>query len=231
MILVLAGTSEGRAMARSLEMEGRRVMASTVTAYGRELLRRHFKGEILSGPLDLGRFLEVIQEKGIDKIIDATHPHAAEIKALAVEACRRAGIVYERLERDGYAPELNQGVILVHSAAAAADLASSFSGNIFLTVGSKSLETYVEKIDPARLVVRVLPLLESLEKCLRLGIMPEHIIAMQGPFAYELERILYRRYRAEVIVAKESGPAGGTPDKIKAAIDLGLPAILIARPG
>jgi precorrin-6A/cobalt-precorrin-6A reductase len=59
---------------------------------------------------------------------------------------------------------------------------------------------------------------------------PSEIIAMQGPFSYELNKALLIDYRASVLVTKESGPVGGTDNKIKAALDLGIPVILMERP-
>jgi precorrin-6A/cobalt-precorrin-6A reductase len=230
MILVLAGTSEGRKAAAALEKEGLPVIASTATDYGGELLRRDFKGEITSRRLDLGAMLELIVSKSITRLVDATHPYATEVTATAIEACRLSGISYERVERTASDPESLTGVIEAGSIEEAATLAASYSGNIFLTTGSSKLEEYTSIIDPWRLVVRILPVIASLEKCLSLNIPPANIIAMQGPFDEETNRALFKRYKAEVVVTKESGSTGGTAEKIKAAQVLGLPVILINRP-
>ena len=53
---------------------------------------------------------------------------------------------------------------------------------------------------------------------------------MQGPFSLELNRELYKKYMAEVIVTKDSGRVGGTDTKAAAAMELGLPLVLIERP-
>ena len=70
---------------------------------------------------------------------------------------------------------------------------------------------------------------DALAGRLALGLQPADLIAMQGPFSYELNAALLRQYRASVLVTKESGPAGGTDHKVKAAVDLGLPVVLIER--
>jgi len=230
MILVLAGTSEGRKAAAALEKEGLPVIASTATDYGRELLRLDFKGEIISRRLDLEAMQKLIIDKGITRLLDATHPYATVATATAVEACRLSGISYERLERAASEPEALTGVIEAGSIEEAATTAASYSGSIFLTTGSSRLEHYTAFIDPSRLVVRILPVAASLEKCLSLKIPPANIIAMQGPFDEETNRALFKRYKAAAVITKESGPTGGTAEKIKAAHSLNIPVILLTRP-
>ena len=53
---------------------------------------------------------------------------------------------------------------------------------------------------------------------------------MQGPFDEETNRLLFKRYNAALVIAKESGPTGGTADKIRAARNLNIPIILIDHP-
>ncbi len=231
MILVLAGTSEGRQTAVALEREGHRVMAATATDYGRQLLREEFKGEISSRALDGEELMQLIAARQIRRIVDATHPFAEKISVYARSACCRAGIVYERLERQSSDIESSGGVLAADDVEEAVQLASGTAGNIFLTVGSSKLEHYTRVLDPKKLIVRILPVLTSLEKCLSLGIPPKNIIAMQGPFAEDINRLLLLRYSAALVITKDSGPSGGTPEKINASRALGIPVIIITRPG
>ena len=46
----------------------------------------------------------------------------------------------------------------------------------------------------------------------------------------ELNRELFRKYGAEVIITKNSGTIGGTDTKFAAAAALNLPIVLIDRP-
>ncbi len=234
MILVLAGTGEGRRVALALAGAGERVLVSTATVYGAELLGEGFRGEVSSGPLDLEAMLRLIRRRGVQKVVDATHPFAVEVSVTAREASRLAAIPYERLERERWAAETGEtegGVISAAGIGPALQLAAEIEGTIFLATGSNTLERYTATLGPDRLVVRILPLLPSLEKCLRLGLSPGRIIAMQGPFDEELNRLLFRRYGASLVISKDSGPAGGTPEKVRAARSLGIPIILIAPPG
>lgn len=231
MILVLAGTSEGRLAAASLEKEGFEVIASTATAYGGELLAKDFHGEITARPLSFAEMVSLITAKKIDKVIDATHPFAVEVSNNVREACRLKGVTYERLERDEETFAEEEGLFRARDVEEAVQLAAGVEGSIFLTTGSSKLEFYTAGLDAERLVVRILPVKESLEKCLSLGISPRNIIAMQGPFDEELNRCLFKRYRASLVITKDSGPAGGTREKIDAARGLGIPVVLINRPG
>ena len=230
MILVLAGTSEGRSAAVALERENHPVIAATATGYGGELLRAEFKGEISTRPLNLEEMIELITARQVSRVIDATHPFAVEVSANAREACRRSGIVYERLEREVTKIEETSGVINATDIEEAVTIAATYEGVIFLTVGSSKLEEYTAALGTERLVVRILPVEASLNKCLDLGISPKNIIAMQGPFDEETNRLLFKRYHAALIITKESGPTGGTADKIRAARNLNIPIILIDRP-
>jgi precorrin-6A/cobalt-precorrin-6A reductase len=232
LILVLAGTTEGRNIAAVLEKEGHRVIVTTATAYGGELLRRTFNGEIIAKPLNSAELLQLIKNKNIDRVIDATHPFALEISNNARQACLEADVLYERTERATAANlDLDSEMILgVDSFEAAAELAATFTGNIFLTIGSNKLHCFAARINPSRLVTRILPLSDSLTACLTLGISPANIIAMQGPFDEELNSLLLRLYNATVLVTKESGAVGGTAEKISAAQSLSIPTILITRP-
>jgi precorrin-6A/cobalt-precorrin-6A reductase len=230
MIMVLAGTNEGRKMAVALEQEGHNVIVSTATTYGGEILRREFSGEISSRPLDLEEMVTLIKSRSISRVVDATHPYAVDVSANAREACRRTNIAYERLERaETELADLSE-VIAVTGIQEALSIAASFEGIIFLTVGSSKLELYTAALGTDRLAVRILPLEASLKKCLSLGLPPEKIIAMQGPFDEELNRVLFKHYNASLIISKDSGPTGGTAEKIKAAKSLSIPIILISRP-
>ena len=82
----------------------------------------------------------------------------------------------------------------------------------------------------ASLVSRVLPTAEVIALCEGLGLSPKQIVAMQGPFSQALNREMFRQYRADVIVTKNSGAIGGTDTKIAAAVELGLPVVVIDRP-
>lgn len=102
---------------------------------------------------------------------------------------------------------------------------------IFITTGSHQLESLVRSSFArfARLVVRVLPEGRLVQKCRDMGIPARDIAALQGPFSKEVNRVLFKFYGADIVLTRDSGPAGGTDTKLSAALDLGLEIILIKR--
>jgi len=124
-------------------------------------------------------------------------------------------------------------VLVAADAEEAAGLAleiAGASGRVLLTTGSKDLQTYAGVLPPEHLFARVLPLVASIEACEAVQIPHKNIIAVQGPFSEELNRAVIRDYSIDILITKESGRAGGFPEKIRACESCGIPAIVIARP-
>ena len=232
MILVLAGTKDGRLLAKELAGAGYSVLASAVSLYGGSLLKEENIGEVRYGPLDEEGLVGLMQEQNITMVIDATHPFATEARQNGWQACKRLQIPWLRLERQG----LSVGdvgdatVISVDDIRGAISAAASIPGNVFLTTGSSSVGSFADALGPERLIVRLLPDPVALQQCAYLGIKPDRLVALQGPFSVELNRELFRHYRAAVVVSKESGKTGGLPEKIEAAAQLPIPIIIIGRP-
>jgi precorrin-6A/cobalt-precorrin-6A reductase len=85
---------------------------------------------------------------------------------------------------------------------------------------------YKDLIDSKNVFVRVLPTVESIKVCEDLNILPKNIIAMQGPFSKELNYILFKETKAQVVVTKESNLF----EKVEAAKQLGIHLIIVKRP-
>jgi precorrin-6x reductase len=103
---------------------------------------------------------------------------------------------------------------------------------VFLAVGVKPLNSIINHpaLAGCRFMVRVLPVSESLEACRRLGLSPEQIIAYQGSGTVKLNEALLEACGAEALVIKESGLEGGTADKVRAALNLNIPVVVVGRP-
>ena len=115
--------------------------------------------------------------------------------------------------------------------AACVEALKKTEGTIFLTTGSKELSVFCrEETIRKRLVVRVLPGMESLRECVRNGLEGRQIIAMQGPFSKEMNLAMIRQYQASVLVTKESGKTGGEDTKLAAAGEAQIPSYIILRP-
>ena len=69
-----------------------------------------------------------------------------------------------------------------------------------------------------------------LENAIQAGILPSHLIAMQGPFSEELNEALIRQLHIGILVTKESGNNGGYEEKISAVRNTGIDCMVIRRP-
>ncbi len=63
-----------------------------------------------------------------------------------------------------------------------------------------------------------------------IGLQKKQLICMQGPFSRELNAAMLRETKADFLVTKESGAAGGFADKVQAAGDVKATCVVIIRP-
>lgn len=240
MILVLSGTQDGREIALKLHEQGLEVLATAVSQYGGTLLTEQGL-EVNVGALSKDDLANLISDRGITKIIDATHPYAQGVSKMTLQLCQEKGMPYYRYER----PEVLIGdqnnnhkidyknliIIKVKNISEAAKKAVELGKNIFLTIGSNHLEEFLSNLDTKdNITARVLPDPKVLEKCFKTGLKPENIIAMQGPFSKEMNLLMFKERKAQVIISKDSGKIGGTDNKLLAADELNLPVIILERP-
>lgn len=231
MILVLAGTRDGRELASRLADDGYQVLVSVVSEYGASLAK-HPRVQIHIGALDEAGLRELIERSGIKYLVDASHPYAAGVSVNAMNAAAKTGTVYIRFERPMTMLPDYERLYIVDNARQAAQTAAQFGKNVFLTTGSRSLSIFKDEpaLQNCRIIARVLPEPSVIEECISLGFSPRDIVAMQGPFSLALNIEMFRFYQANVIVTKNGGDIGGADSKIEAAIHLNLPIIMIDRP-
>ena len=235
-ILIFGGTTEGRRAAESLLQKGLPCLVCVATDYGAEVMEPHPLLEIRTGRMDREKMADLIGRERFACAIDATHPHAALVSEEIRAACRQTGLARLRLGRrteagDGAAESL-ENVHFVDSPEEAGAFLAAAPGGILVTTGSKELEKLAQAVgDPSRITARVLPSAESLEACARAGLTGRQIVAMQGPFDLEMNCALIRHTGASWLLTKETGAAGGYPEKLEAAKACGIGAVVIHRPG
>jgi len=230
MILVLAGTKDGRELACQLSQKGYRILATAVSKYGGDLLQESGAGEVLAKGLTPQELKKILQLRGIRLIIDATHPFAQQISVQAMEVAGELQLPYLRFERKKACLPENPLIYKVKTMEEAAQNAFSLGQTVFLTTGSKTLEIFLAIRREGRIIARVLPDPEVIRKCFNLGLTPRDLVAVQGPFSKELNKTFFREYGVDVVVSKESGIPGGTDSKIEAALELGIPLVIVERP-
>lgn len=233
MILLLGGTLEGREIAGALAGRGLQVLVTVASDYGAEMLPPDLPVEVLIGRLDAAALDRLLTERKIRLIVDATHPYARVITETAWEVSRNKKIPFIRYQR----PPAAEGaggdrIYRVNSYEEGAELVMGLGERIFLTIGSRNLAPFVKAARQAgrRIVARVLPDARVLEECAAMGMAPQDIIAIQGPFSLEMNLAMLREYGADVLVTKDSGTTGGADKKLEAAAALGIPAVIVARP-
>ena len=142
--------------------------------------------------------------------------------------CEKKGVVYKRLLRP---PTDEEDCLRFSSVEEAAAWLDEKEGVIFLTTGSKDLHKFATiRNYEQRLVARILPVRESLDKALNNGYIPSRIIAMQGPFSVDLNTAMFKEFQSSWVVTKNSGSIGGFSQKLEAARAAGAKLIVIERP-
>ena len=231
MILFLAGTSDARALAIELKQAGYKLFATVVTDSAAASLEEK-QIAVHVGRLTEQEMTALIASKNVNVIVDASHPFAEIASQTAMAAAQQTQIPYIRYERPTQR-FINPLVTEVETYEAAAELASQHEGTVMLTTGSKTLATFTKLLlgqEKLRVVCRMLPNSENMGKCETLGMKQRDIVAIQGPFSKELNRALYKQYDTSLVITKESGKVGSVDEKMEAAIELGIPVILIKRP-
>lgn len=123
-----------------------------------------------------------------------------------------------------YAESMKEVVALLNSS----DYADK---NILFTTGSKNIPEYINIINyKQRVYLRLLPDPNMIKKAIDAGLLPAHLIGMQGPFSTEMNIALIRQFDIGVLVTKESGNSGGYNEKLMAGKQTGISVVVIKRP-
>ena len=232
--LIFAGTSEGRKLAEFLQEHQICAEVCVATEYGEKLLAATDYIQVHTGRMTEPEMENYIQERSgapFQAVIDATHPHAAEVTKNIWTACENTGMRYVRLLRGQIDLSAFSDLVTFPDCESAAEWLEMQNGRIFLTTGMKELPMVAERIsDRERLYARVLPQPEIFPLAEELGLSKKQLICMQGPFSKELNVAMLREVQAKFLLTKESGNAGGFAQKAEAAKEAGSVCVVIRRP-
>ena len=227
-VIIFAGTTEGRQIAKYLGNAGIDVLACVATEFGRQFIEESDHVEVSSERLGEDGMRRILKE-GCSCVIDATHPYATTITGKIKAACKETDTEYIRLLR-GESPDHND-IITVPDVASAVEYLNNTQGNILVTTGSKELEKYSKITDyKERVFARVLSMPDASQSCAEKGFQGRNLFCMQGPFCEELNYGLLKQVDAKYLVTKDSGEPGGFEEKIRAAKRAGAKIILVSRP-
>lgn len=220
-ILLLGGTSEATALARLVAKDARfepvLSLAGRTSAPAAAPVATRIGG--FGGVDGLAHFLA---GERIAAVIDATHPFAARMSANAAAACGMAGVPLLALTRPPWQRRPGDNWIEVADMAGAAAALGTKPARVFLTIGRQELAAFAAA-PQHHYVVRTIEPAEGL-------LASATLIRARGPFAVEDEVALMRREAIDVVVSKNAG-GQATEAKIIAARNLGLPVVMVQRPG
>lgn len=219
-LLLLAGTTEARALAERLARDRRLEVQASLAGATRAPVPLGVATRTggFGGELEQEKY---ITDNGFGAVIDATHPFAIRISRRTQVICDRLDLPYLQLIRPGWQPGPGDNwTFLDREEDAAAHVPER--ATVFLATGRKTLDRFAplqgrrvicRRIDPAA------------------GPFPfpggEFLIG-RPPFSVEDEIRLFRELGVDVLVVKDAG--GPVQEKLIAARDLGLPVLVIRRP-
>ena len=227
MILIMSGTSDGREVIDRLMEKGYEVLATAVTEYGGELIKKKCNCNVITKPLGKEEMVELIHQNNIKILIDVTHPYAVNGSQNAMEAAKISNITYVRYERENIE---NSYGLYFNTYQEAEEYLYKKNGNILFTIGSNNINYFVERIPMERIFARVLPMKSVMGKCEKLGLRPRNIIGLEGPFSKTFNEFLIKEFDIKFLVTKETSKAGGFLEKIEAAKSSKIELIIIKKP-
>lgn len=234
-IFIFSGTTEGRELSSLLAERGYDCTVSVATEYGCEVMEMQEGVSVRTGRLNQEQMCVCFRQKNYLCVIDATHPFAGVVSAEIKRACKQEELPYLRFcrptEWESEEKIKGKSALSFDTAWEAASWLKEREGKILLTTGSKDLSLIAGVIaDPSRLYARVLPGVESLQACEKAGIPKPQIIACQGPFSVEMNTALLHFSGARYLLTKETGRAGGFPEKMEAAYACQVQPVVIRNP-
>ncbi|WP_295116038.1 precorrin-6A reductase [uncultured Methanobrevibacter sp.] len=210
------------------------ILTTTTTEYGAKLAKEGGSDETIARPLPKEDIIEILNKDDFDLLIDATHPFASHITQTSITVSKQMKMPYIRFERPATNfEEIDEShIIYVESFDEAGKLIESEfkKGNVLHFAGANTMADIVKYVSPERFYPRILKVESSIEKCKKLNIPEDHIIAMNGAASCEENMDLIEKTDACVMITKESGEIGGVIDKIEAANRKNIAVIMIQRP-
>ncbi|GLQ29946.1 precorrin-6A reductase [Litoribrevibacter albus] len=227
-VLVLGGTSEGKAMVNRLLDYGVPVVYSIAGLVRTpEFKQSATLCEIIDGGFSsYGGLAEYLNTHSIVGVCDATHPFAKNISATAWKTCSELGIPYWRFQRSEWPKQpkddwqdFTHWPPLLNSI--------SLGKTVFFSAGQLNDECLQWLLAHPHQQIKHLWRTAVEPK----SPLPDNLIAVKaiGPFTFESERQLFTEHKVDVLVTKNSG-GEATIAKIQVARELGLPVLMLARP-
>lgn len=166
--------------------------------------------------------IDYLRREQIARVVDATHPFAAQMSAHAIAACGTLSIPLLALERPPWQRVGGDHWIEVDDFVSAAQALGAAPRRVFLGIGRTQLAPFASHKQHFCLV-RLVD-----QPRAPLPIEAEVIIA-RGPFDLAGDRQMLTDHRIDIVVARDAGGDSASA-KIDAARELGLPVVMVRRP-
>ncbi|WP_147124916.1 cobalt-precorrin-6A reductase [Shimia ponticola] len=219
-ILLLAGTQEGRALAKELSHHGIDTIASLAGAT-RDATKLAVPTRV-GGFGGAAGFENYLHDHGVRAVLDATHPFANRISRRSFEVCTRIGIPYVQVLRPAWQAMSGDTWYFVDQEEEAAGLIAS-DATVFLATGRQTLERF-QNLSGRRVICRQID-------------PPTQPFPFEGgeflvgrpPFTVDDEIALFSKLGVDWLIVKNAGGSASST-KLTAARELGIPVIMINRP-
>lgn len=217
-VLLLGGTGEARALAARLHPE----IPVISSLAGRVPDPALPVGEVRIGGFGGAEGLaEWLRANDITTVVDATHPFAATITANAARAAALVGLPHVVLARPAW-PD-GDAIVVGSDTEAAQVVVRDGYRRVFLTTGRSGTAAF-RGTDAWYLIRAVTAPADELLPA------RHEVLLSRGPYRVEGEQELLREYGIDALVTKNSG-GDMTRAKLVAAAALGVPVIMVSRPG
>lgn len=230
MILVLSGTHEGRAIIEQLFDMNLPCTLSVTSSLGAQTYAD------LNCPIHLGKFdveslTQWIEQHHVSVVIDATHPHAKEIKKTAHKACENTKTPYFRFRRKPSHESDQVSIDKTSFFMSMEDLILNLKEereirNILIT-GIKHIDMFYKHFRKEQCFFRIMPSRYSIEQCELKHVPLSNIIGIKAPCSVNLNHALLETYDISHFVFKESGEGSGYRNNVEVLVGLNVKGFVL----
>jgi len=165
-----------------------------------------------------------LRDAGVTHLVDATHPFAAQMSANAFAAAARTGVAHLALTRPAWTPKAGNRWQQVPDIAGAVAALAGPARRVMLALGRMHVDAFAAQPQHHYLLRFVDAPGETI------ALPHHHAVIDRGPFTAEADIALMRAHAIDLVVCKNAGGRGAEA-KLIAARTLGLPVLMIDRPG
>ncbi|MCX7903353.1 MAG: precorrin-6A reductase [Caloramator sp.] len=223
MIWVIAGTYDAKKFLESIHGKVNYI-ATVATEEGK---REFFKFNVIKARFSYEEMKNFITKNNIELIVDLSHPFAKEVSLNSKNAARELKIKYIRYLRKE--TELD-GCIVFKDFNECAEYLKDKEGNVVFTIGSNNIQVFEKVKNNRRFIYRILPSVDSIKRCISLGIPLSDLVAIKGVFSEEFNAAFFKEFNAKYVVMKDSGREGGIIQKLNACKKIGAIPLVVLRP-